>query len=46
VVPDLPPRIAPLAALQSFYGAIPRLAAGLGLDPDTPANLRKVTQTT
>lgn len=46
VVPGLPPRLAPLAALQSFYGAIPGLAAGLGLDPDAPSNLLKVTRTT
>jgi glucosamine--fructose-6-phosphate aminotransferase (isomerizing) len=46
VVPGLPPRLAPLAALQSFYAAIPRLAAELGLDPDAPANLLKVTRTT
>ncbi|MBO1081631.1 SIS domain-containing protein [Roseomonas haemaphysalidis] len=45
VVPGLPSRIAPVAALQSFYGAIPRLASGLGLDPDAPANLLKVTRT-
>jgi glucosamine--fructose-6-phosphate aminotransferase (isomerizing) len=45
IVPGLPPRLAPLAALQSFYGAIPRLAADLGLDPDVPSNLSKVTRT-
>lgn len=45
VVPGLPSRLAPLAALQSFYGAVPRLAAELGLDPDAPANLLKVTRT-
>lgn len=45
VVPGLPPRLAPLAALRSFYGAIPGLAAELGLDPDRPSNLRKVTST-
>ena len=45
VVPGLPTRIAPLAALQSFYAAIPELAFGLGLDPDAPSNLAKVTRT-
>ncbi|AWK89501.1 SIS domain-containing protein [Azospirillum thermophilum] len=36
---------APLAHLQSFYGAVYELALARGLDPDTPPNLRKVTET-
>ena len=46
LAPDLPSVLAPLAALQSFYLAISRVAQDRGLDPDNPANLRKVTQTT
>jgi len=44
-VPDLPPVLAPLAAVQSFYMAVHRLARARGLDPDNPSNLRKVTET-
>ncbi|MFD1624823.1 SIS domain-containing protein [Azospirillum griseum] len=44
-VPDVGPATAPLAALQSFYMAIGRIARERGLDPDAPANLRKVTET-
>jgi glutamine---fructose-6-phosphate transaminase (isomerizing) len=44
-VPGVGPATAPLAALQSFYMAIGRIARERGLDPDAPANLRKVTET-
>lgn len=37
--------IAPLCQVQSFYLAVPALAAARGLDPDAPANLRKITET-
>jgi glucosamine--fructose-6-phosphate aminotransferase (isomerizing) len=40
-----PPAIAPLCQVQSFYLAVPRLAAARGLDPDAPVHLRKVTET-
>jgi glucosamine--fructose-6-phosphate aminotransferase (isomerizing) len=36
----------PLALVVSFYAMIERLAVDRGLDPDTPRNLRKVTETT
>ncbi len=45
VLPDLPPEVAPLAAVQSFYMAVHSLAASRGLDPDAPSNLKKVTET-
>ena len=45
VLPGLPPEVAPLAAVQSFYMAVPNLAAMRGLDPDAPSNLKKVTET-
>ncbi|MXU66737.1 SIS domain-containing protein [Oceanomicrobium pacificus] len=35
----------PLLQITSFYGFIERLALRRGLDPDTPRNLRKVTET-
>ncbi|HEX3480719.1 MAG TPA: SIS domain-containing protein [Kofleriaceae bacterium] len=41
----VPPVIAPLCQVQSFYLAVHRLAAARGLDPDAPAHLRKVTET-
>jgi glutamine---fructose-6-phosphate transaminase (isomerizing) len=41
----VPPAIAPLCQVQSFYLAVHRLAAARGLDPDAPAHLRKVTET-
>jgi glucosamine--fructose-6-phosphate aminotransferase (isomerizing) len=44
-VPDLPPEIAPLAQVLSFYLAIHKVARARGLDPDTPPNLKKVTET-
>lgn len=45
VLPDLPPEVAPLAAVQSFYMAVHRLATARGRDPDRPAHLLKVTET-
>ncbi|MFM2042373.1 MAG: hypothetical protein RLY86_949 [Pseudomonadota bacterium] len=45
VVPGLAPEVAPFAAVQSFYLAVPRIARDRGLDPDVPPNLRKVTET-
>lgn len=45
IVPDLAPELAPLAAVQSFYMAIHTLSVRRGLNPDVPANLRKVTET-
>ncbi|HYE49272.1 MAG TPA: SIS domain-containing protein [Azospirillaceae bacterium] len=45
-VPEgVPAELAPLAAVQAFYGALPALSLARGLDPDRPANLRKVTET-
>ncbi|HYC01861.1 MAG TPA: SIS domain-containing protein [Azospirillaceae bacterium] len=41
----IPAELAPLAAVQAFYGAVPALSLARGLDPDRPANLRKVTET-
>ncbi|MGQ9372171.1 SIS domain-containing protein [Azospirillum sp. ST 5-10] len=43
--PGLAPEAAPLAALQSFYGAVGDLALARGLDPDAPPHLLKVTKT-
>jgi glutamine---fructose-6-phosphate transaminase (isomerizing) len=45
VVAGLPAAISPLCQMQSFYMAVPRLAAARGLDPDAPAHLSKVTET-
>jgi glucosamine--fructose-6-phosphate aminotransferase (isomerizing) len=45
VLADLPPEAAPLAAVQSSYMAVHNLVRSHGLDPDAPANLRKVTET-
>lgn len=45
-VPDLHPRLAPLALVVSFYVFIESLARRRGLNPDEPPNLRKVTSTT
>lgn len=44
-VPNLPPEIAPLAQVLSFYLAIHKVARARGLDPDVPPNLKKVTET-
>ena len=45
VLPGLHPAIAPIAAIQSFYGFAAELAVLRGHDPDRPAHLRKVTET-
>ena len=45
VLPGLPPEVAPLTAVQSFYMAVHSLAQSRGLDPDAPSNLKKVTET-
>ena len=45
VLPDLPPEVAPIAAVQSFYMAVHGLATARGRNPDRPAHLRKVTET-
>jgi glucosamine--fructose-6-phosphate aminotransferase (isomerizing) len=44
-IPGLPAVLAPLCQVQSFYLAVPRLAAARGHDADAPAHLRKVTET-
>lgn len=44
-LPGIAPEAAPLAALQSFYGAVYELALARGIDPDSPPNLAKVTKT-
>ncbi|MFV3075764.1 SIS domain-containing protein [Niveispirillum fermenti] len=44
-LPGLAPELAPLAAVQSFYMAIHTVSRRRGLNPDVPANLRKVTET-
>lgn len=43
--PDLPESLAPLALVIPAQRAIEALARKLGLDPDAPRGLRKVTQT-
>ncbi len=42
----LPPVLAPIAAVQSFYGLVSDVARARGLDPDKPRFLRKITETT
>lgn len=39
------PRVAALAILQRFYLDIEKIAVTMGLDPDNPAGLKKVTKT-
>ena len=43
--PDLPEQLAPLALVVPGQLAVEALARRLGLDPDDPAGLKKVTQT-
>ena len=43
--PDLPEPLAPLGAIVPAQLIVERLARSLGLDPDNPRGLRKVTQT-
>lgn len=45
IVPGVPAVLAPLCHVQSFYVAVPRLAALRGLDADAPPNLTKITKT-
>ena len=45
VVAALPAVIGPLCQMQTFYMAVPRLAAARGLDADAPAHLSKITET-
>jgi glutamine---fructose-6-phosphate transaminase (isomerizing) len=42
---DVHPRIAPLLVLQRFYIDVARMAVEMGLNPDQPAGLTKVTET-
>lgn len=44
-VADVPAVLAPLCFVQSFYAAVPQLAAARGHDPDAPPHLAKVTRT-
>lgn len=43
--PELPEAVAPIAAIVPAQLLVERLARRLGLDPDNPRGLRKVTQT-
>ena len=43
--PDLPETLAPLAAIIPVQRLVERVTARLGLDPDAPRGLAKVTQT-
>lgn len=42
---NMHPRCLPLAVLQRFYIDIEQVATQMGLDPDKPAGLKKVTKT-
>ena len=42
---DIHPRLAPLLLLQRFYLDVAQVALSLGINPDAPAGLRKVTKT-
>lgn len=42
---DVHPRIAALTILQRFYLDVEKIARQLGVDPDSPAGLKKVTKT-
>jgi glucosamine--fructose-6-phosphate aminotransferase (isomerizing) len=44
-VPDAPELIEPLLHIQALYRAANQLSVELGLDPDRPLHLRKVTET-
>jgi glucosamine--fructose-6-phosphate aminotransferase (isomerizing) len=44
-VPDLPETVEPVASIVPAQMMIERLALRLGLDPDNPRGLNKVTQT-
>lgn len=45
VVGGLHPAVAPIAMIQSFYGLANATSLARGFDPDSPASLRKVTET-
>jgi glucosamine--fructose-6-phosphate aminotransferase (isomerizing) len=45
VLPGLHPAMAPIAAIESFYGFAAELSLARGLDPDRPPSLHKVTRT-
>jgi glucosamine--fructose-6-phosphate aminotransferase (isomerizing) len=45
-VAGVSPLLVPVCQVQSFYLALPALAAARGLDADRPRHLRKVTETT
>jgi glucosamine--fructose-6-phosphate aminotransferase (isomerizing) len=45
VAPTGAARLDPISMILSFYGFAERFSRSLGLDPDRPANLRKVTET-
>jgi len=44
-VPEAPEHIEPLLHIQALYRAANQLSVELGLDPDRPLHLRKVTET-
>jgi glucosamine--fructose-6-phosphate aminotransferase (isomerizing) len=44
-VADVHPVLAPICAIQSFYRFVNMVSVHRGYDPDTPPNLRKVTET-
>ena len=45
IATGIPAVLAPLCHVQSFYLAVPQLAAARGLDADAPLNLAKITRT-
>ena len=45
ISPNTHARFLPLAVLQRFYLDVEQIAVNMGLDPDQPAGLKKVTQT-
>jgi glucosamine--fructose-6-phosphate aminotransferase (isomerizing) len=44
-VGDVHPRLAPLLILQRFYLDVEQISVSMGLNPDAPQGLNKVTQT-
>ena len=45
VIPKVHPLLQPLMQISAYYKVIERLSRHRGLDPDTPPNLKKVTET-
>ena len=45
VIDEVHPRLAPLLVLQRFYLDVAVIALQMGLNPDEPAGLKKVTRT-